>query len=125
MVVLAASFLLALGATSLLVPALARRFLLGFASTRVLHFTELLFRSITGAAFVLYAPHMYLPEIFRIFGWVLLITTALLALVPWRWHHRFAQHTVPPVTRFIALIGLASLALGGAILWAIVRGNTV
>jgi hypothetical protein len=122
-VVLATAFLFALGVASLLAPTQASRLLLGFASTRGLHFTELAFRSIAGAAFVLYAPQMYWSEIFRLAGWVLLVTTALLAVIPWRWHQRFAQRTVPPVTRYIALIGLASLALAGAIGWAIVRGD--
>jgi uncharacterized protein YjeT (DUF2065 family) len=55
---------------------------------------------------------------------VLLVTTAGLLIVPWRWHHRFAQRVVPLFTRYIALIGLVSLAIGGLILWAVAaRGS--
>lgn len=122
-VVLAGSYLLALGAASLLVPTRASRFLLGFAGTRALHFTELFLRFVVGAALVLYAPHMFLSGAFNLFGWVLLVTTAVLLIIPWQWHHRFAQQVVPFFTRYVALIGLVSLAIGGLILWAVARGS--
>lgn len=121
-VVLAGLYLLALGAASLVVPARASRFLLGFAGSRSVHFAELLLRFVTGAALVLHAPRMLLSGAFSIFGWVLLVTTACLLLVPWRWHHRFAQQTVPRAVRHITLVGLASLALGGFMLAALAYG---
>lgn len=122
-VLLAGSYLLSLGAASLLVPARASRFLLGFASSSSVHFAELLLRFVAGAGFVLYAPRMFLPGVFSLFGWVLLVTTAGLLVLPWRWHHRFAQRAVPLFTGHVAWVGLASLAIGSLILWAVVRGN--
>lgn len=122
-IVLAALYLLALGAAALVVPARASRFLLGFARSQSIHFVELSVRFVVGGALVLYAPRMLLSGAFNLFGWVLLVTSAGLLLVPWRWHHRFAQHAVPPVARHLALVGLASLALGGFILVALVRGS--
>lgn len=122
-VVLAALFLLALGAASLLAPARASRFLLGFAGSANLHYAELALRLLAGAAFVLYAPHMRSPAAFALFGWVLLGTTAVLLLVPWQWHRRFAERAVPLFTRYIALIGVVSAAGGGAILFAVARGQ--
>jgi len=122
-IVLAALYLLALGAASLVAPARASRFLLGFASSQPIHFVELSLRLVVGAALVLYAPQMFLPSAFNLFGWVLLVTTVCLLLVPWRWHHRFAQYAVPRVTRHIVLVGLASLVIGGFILAAVARGS--
>ncbi len=121
-IVLAGLYLLALGTASLVVPARASRFLLGFASSKSVHFAELFLRCLVGGALILYAPRMYLAGAFSVFGWVLLVTTACLALVPWRWHHRFAQQTVPHAIRYIALIGLASLTIGGLILTAVSFG---
>ena len=123
LVVLAGVYLLALGAASLLAPARASRFLLAFASSGPVHFTELLLRFAAGVALVLYAPRMFLSGAFHLFGWVLLATTAFLLVLPWRWHHRFAQQAVPLFTRYIALIGLVSFAIGSLILWAVARGN--
>ena len=87
-VVLAGVYLLALGAVSLFAPARASRFLLGFASSASVHFTELLLRFVVGAALVTYAPRMSQSGAFNLFGWVLLVTTACLLIIPWRWHHR-------------------------------------
>jgi hypothetical protein len=122
-VVLAGMYLLVLGSVSLFFPARASKFLLGFASSGLVHFTELFLRCVAGAALVLHAPRMALAGAFTFFGCVLLVTTAGLLLVPWRWHQRFALQFVPLYTRYIALIGLVSLALGGLILWAVVRGS--
>ena len=124
-IVLAGLYLLALGVVSLVVPARANRFLLGFASSKSVHFTELLLRCLVGAALIIYAPRMSFSGAFSLFGWVLLVTTVCLAFVPWRWHHRFAQQAVPHTTRHIALLGVASLAIGGLILAAVLSGSAV
>ena len=122
-IVLASLYLIALGAASLLAPSRATRFLLGFVSSGRVHYLELFLRLIVGAALVLHAPRMFLPGAFTFFAWMLLVTTACLLLLPWRWHQRFAQHSVPRATRYIGVIGVASLALGGFLLAAVVMGN--
>lgn len=122
-IVLAGVYLFALGLASLLVPERASQFLLGFASSLTVHLIELFLRFVVGAALVLYAPRMFLSGVFSLFGWVLLVTTVCLLLIPWRWHRRFAQQAVPRATRHIALVGLASLAIGGFILAAVARGS--
>lgn len=123
LVVLAALYFLALGAASLVLPSRANRFLLGFAGSQAVHYTELLARFVVGAALVLHAPRMYLSDAFNVFGWILLVTTACLLLLPWRWHRRFAQHVVPRAIRHLKWIGLTSLACGSFILAAVVRGS--
>ena len=122
-VVLTGLYLIALAAVSLFMPTYANRFLLGFADSAFKHYAELFVRLMVGTALVLYAPRMLLPSAFTLFGWVLLVTTACLFLIPWRWHHQFAQQAVPRAARHITLVGLASLALGGLILAAVVRGS--
>ena len=122
-VVLAGLYLLALGAISLARPGLAGRFLLGFASSRTLHLLEMLLRVVVGGALVCHAPRMALSGAFNLLGWVVLVTTGCLLLVPWRWHQRFARQSVTRALRHITLIGLASLALGGFVLAAMVLGR--
>ena len=122
-VVLVALYMLALGAASLLVPAQTSRFLLGFAGSPSVHFAELFLRLVAGAALVQYAPNMHFSTAFGLFGWVLLISTACLLVVPWQLHRRFAQQAVPHAIRYIALIGAASLAFGGLVLFAVARGQ--
>lgn len=124
-VVLTGLYFFVLAAASLLAPAKAGRFLLGFASTARVHYIELFGRLLVGTALLIYAPQMFAPAVFNAFGWLLIITTACLFLLPWRWHHRFAQRVVPRAIPHIKVIGICSLALGVLILAAVIRGHTI
>lgn len=123
LVVLTGIYFCALAVAALLVPAKASRFLLGFASSPRVHYIELSIRFLVGVALVIYAPRMSASGAFSLFGWVLLITTTCLLLLPWRWHHWFAQQAVPRAISYIKVIGICSLALGGFILAAVILGN--
>ncbi|GAB2668766.1 hypothetical protein [Arenimonas aestuarii] len=116
-------FLFALGAAAFLAPAHAGSFLLGFAGSPTKHYLELALRLLAGGAFVISAPVVALAGGFTLFGWLLLGTTMVLLLVPWRWHHRFAQRAVPEALRFLPFVGVSSTLMGGLILWAVWRGN--
>lgn len=118
--VLAALYLLVLGAIALRRPDLATRFLGGFAATARLHFTELGLRVLTGSAMILYAPRMAWGQLITGFGWILVGTSIALALVPWRIHRQFASRTVPRAMRFLTLIGLVAMAGGLWLLAALV-----
>ena len=118
-VLLAGLYLVCLGALSLAAPALARRFLLGFAGSRGFHYLELAVRLVVGGAFVVSAPMLRYPLAFSTFGWIIVATTVGLALVPWQWHRLLAQRTVPHALRFLPVLGLASLLLGGVVLFAL------
>lgn len=118
-VVLAGLYLIALGGISLLAPSRARLFLLGFAGSKPAHYAELMVRFVAGAAFIVYSPRMLLSGAFNLFGWVLLVTTICLLLVPWQWHRRFARQSVPRALRHLSVLGVASLGMGGAIAAAV------
>jgi len=122
-VVAVALFLLAQATLAMFSPATVRRFLAGFASTPKVHFTELTLRVVAGAAFLHYAPHMQYPQVFQLFGLVLLATTAALFFVPWQLHRRFAQWAVPLATRVLAPYALGSAIAGGFILYAVIAGT--
>lgn len=122
-VVLVALYFIALGTCSLLAPAVARRFLLGFAGSAAAHYTELLVRLVAGAAILVHAPKLPFADAFNVLGWVLLVTTIALFLVPWQWHHRFARRMVPKALPYLALIGFCSLGIGALVLAAVVRGT--
>lgn len=122
-VVLTALFLFGLAAASFLAPSFAARFLGGFAGSARAHFLEMFFRIIVGCAFVAYSPNMRYSKAFFLFGWGLVVSSTILVLLPWRWHHRFAQQVVPPITRHVWLFGIVSLPLGGVILFAVLSGG--
>ncbi len=117
-VVITGCYFLALAVVSLASPVLGSRFLLGHAASPSLHYLELFIRLTVGTAFILRAPQMQYSFIFNSFGWVLVATTVVLLAVPWRWHHRFAQRTVPQALRYLKVIAIASIALGSFILVA-------
>lgn len=122
LVVLAGIYLLCLGMGAFLAPAVVRRFLLGFAESPTVHYLELALRLAVGGAFVLHAPDMLFAEVFAGFGWILLLTTTVLLVVPWRWHRQFARRSVPKALRHLPLMAVASLALGGFVLFAVFGG---
>jgi hypothetical protein len=122
-VIAAGLFFIALGGASLVTPRRASRFLLGFAGSPSRHYAELTARFLVGGAFVIAAPRISAPGVFTLFGWLLLATTVVLLLMPWHWHHRFAGRAVPAALPFLPVMGVASLGLGGLVLWAVFNGN--
>ena len=116
-------FFLSLGGASLVAPARASRFLLGFAGSPSKHYAELVVRLLVGVAFELAPPRAFAHVALTLFGWLLLVTTAGLLIIPWHWHHRFAGRAVPEALRFLPIVGIASVALGALVLWAVARGS--
>ena len=119
----AAAYLLALGLLLLVSPAHGRRFLAGFAQTVSAHYLELGLRILVGAAFIAHAPKMATPTLFAALGWVLIGTSLVLALMPRRWHARIAQRSVAMATRFTLPLGLASIAMGAGLAFAVLSGS--
>jgi hypothetical protein len=117
-------YLISFALVMLLAPARAKRFLSGFASSAFTHYLELGLRLITGVAILLYAPQMLFSNFFVIFGWILVMTTVGLFAVPWQWHQRFAQWSVPYATRNLKLVAGASFVLGGFVIASLILGGT-
>lgn len=118
-VTLTGLYLVALGGAALVRPALAKRFLGGFASSAATHFAELTLRVVAGAALISAAPRMAASLPVCAFGWALVVTSLGLALIPWRTHQRFAAWSVPRAMRQLPFIGVASIAAGCALLAAL------
>jgi len=116
---LAAIYLLVFGMFAVAAPSRITVYLHGFASSAGLHATELIVRLVVGIAFVGYASQMQFDALFRAFGWILVITTIGLAALPWRWHERFARAAVPAAIRYHPLIGIAAIAAGAFVIWAL------
>jgi len=112
-------FLVGLAVAMLTAREMSERFLRKFASSARAHYTEQSLRLLAGAGFVLYAPEMRHPLVFQVFGWVLVVTAAVLMLLPWRWHQRFGAWAIPLAIRHLRLYAVAVLALGGFVLWAV------
>ena len=105
-------FLIGLAVMAGIRPALVRRFLLSFAGSARAHYTEMTLRLFAGAALTGFASSMWYPDVFTVFGWVLILTTAGLMLIPWQWHHKFAEWSVPRAIQYLGLFAAVSFSLG-------------
>jgi hypothetical protein len=102
-------------------PKLAEGFLRSFASSARAHYTEQALRLIAGAGMVVFAPSMWYADLFRIFGWLIVVTTVGLLLLPWRWHHEVGKRVMPLVIRRMKLFALGALALGLFVFYGVSR----
>lgn len=114
-----ACYLLILGIVALLKPTRVSSFLLGFAGSALKHYLELVFRLMVGIALLDLASHSLARTALNIAGWILIGSTLLLAMLPWRIHHRFAQVSVPQALRYLPLIGAASIVIAGLLGWIV------
>jgi hypothetical protein len=79
-------------------------------------------RLAVGAALLVHAARMPWPVLFAATGWLLVGTTVLLLAIPWRWHRRIAERSVPRALHYLPLIGFAAVAMGAGLLVAIAAG---
>lgn len=117
LVVASGLWLVGLAVAILVTPARAERFLRGFASWARAHYTEQALRLVAGTAIILFAPEMRFPDVFRVFGWLLVLTAAGLLLIPWQWHNRFGEWVIPFVIQYMKFYALGAFALGAFILY--------
>ena len=114
-------FLIGLAVLIAIKPQLAERFLRSFAGSARAHYTEQTLRLIAGGAMVIFAPSMWYPDLFRLFGWLIVVTAAALLLLPWRWHYEFGKRAIPLVIRNMKLFALGAVALGILIFYGVSR----
>lgn len=113
--------LIVMAVVSAIKPEFAERALESFASSARAHYTEQAVRLCVGAAMILFSPFTLFPDIFNYFGWIVIVTTTGLLLIPWHWHHRFAMWTIPWAIRHLKFYAVSSFTLGAFILYATFR----
>jgi len=60
------------------------------ASTNFINYSELTLRSIWGIALVVHPTYTMFPDFFNIFGIFVIISSAILFVVPRKWHAKYA-----------------------------------
>jgi hypothetical protein len=81
-VLFAGLWLIGLATAAIAKPELVKGFFGKFASSAFTHFLEMFLRIIVGTAFITYAHQMKFALVFMVFGWMLLLTAAVLLFVP-------------------------------------------
>lgn len=84
-------FFIFIGGIMLIKPKIARQTLRKAGSTFLINYGEITIRMIPAIAFVIFADYSKHPEIFKIIGWFMLITSFILYLVPMKLHHKFSN----------------------------------
>jgi cell division protein FtsW (lipid II flippase) len=122
-VVLFALFLVGLASVAFAKPAIAERFFSAFASSARTHYTEQALRLLIGASLVVLSSSMWQPELFRFVGWIIVVSSVGLLLIPWRWHHRFGQRVMPVVLRYLRLYAIGLICFGVLLLLGVFWGG--
>jgi len=106
-------------------PVIAERLLKPFASSARAHYVEQAFRLLIGAALVVLSPAMWQPKVFWLVGWAIVVSSAALICVPWRWHHRFGERIRPMFSRYLWLYAAGACAFGGLLLYGVFAGRAL
>jgi hypothetical protein len=64
---------------------------------------------------------MWHPGLFQLFGWLIIVSTVALLVIPWQWHHGFGTRVMPLVFRHLRLFALGAPALATFILYGASR----
>jgi len=86
-------FIIFAGFLMLFKPKKAQGLLRKFASTNFINYTEITIRMIVGIALVLHSDFCKSPEIFKYFGWFMVVTALILYCVPRKLHHKFSKRS--------------------------------
>lgn len=110
-------FLVGLAIFIFIKPAASERFILSFASSARAHYTEMFFRLLFGGSLVLLSHAMWQPMLFLGLGWVIVITSVALLLMPWQVHQRVGRRMLPILVRYMKLYGLGVFAFGALLIY--------
>jgi hypothetical protein len=89
------------------------------ASNWRVQFIEQGLRVLAGAALIVRAPASKLPLAFEVAGWLLVVTSALIMIVPIRWHGAYGNWWVNRISpSLIRVLSPVPAAVGAVIIYA-------
>jgi len=112
-------FLIGLAVVIVITPQRAEQFLRSYASSARAHYTEQIARLMIGVAIVVLAPSMWYSNFINLFGWVLIVTSIGLLLIPWQWHHKFGEWAIPLTLCYMKVYALGAFVLGTLVLYSL------
>ena len=112
-------FLVAVSIFALARPRLAIGLIGKFASTPLIHFSELAFRAVIGAAFIVGADQTPFERALTVFGVVMLVSAIALMAMPRRWHSAYADFWSRRMPVAAIYVAAPVTLLGGAALLAV------
>ena len=116
-------FLIALAGAVFAKPALAQRFFMSFASSARVHYVEQVLRLLIGTSLVVLSPAMWQGNVFWLVGWAIVVSSVVLLLIPWQWHHQLGERVLPMIVRHMRLYAIALFAFGALLLYGVLAGH--
>ena len=111
-------FIIFIGFVMLINPTKARNTLRKAGSTNLINYAEITMRLIPAIALILCAEVSKYPIAFKIFGWIMLITSLILYVVPRKTHHQFSMKSADILKPlYFRLISPFAFIFGGLILY--------
>lgn len=117
-IIIFGAFIIFIGFIMLINPNKARSTLRKAGSTNFINYSEITIRLIPAIALILYSNFSKFPEPFKIFGWIMLITSVVLYAVPRNRHHKLSMKSadyLKPI--YFQLISPIAFLFGGLILY--------
>jgi hypothetical protein len=112
-------FLVSLTVVVFAKPAVAERFFMAFASSARTHYTEQVVRLLIGGSLVIRSGAMWQAKVFWIVGWAIVLSSLVLIVTPWQWHHRFGEEVRPMIIRHMRLFAIGLLAFGVLLIFGV------
>ena len=123
-IILFGIFFILVGLIMLLNPQKARQILRKAGSTNFINYAEITLRIIPAAALILSAENSKYPDIFKIFGWFMLITSFVLYFVPRQLHHKFSMKAADILKPFyFQLISPFAFIIGILIIYCVTKAK--
>lgn len=116
--ILFGAFIIFVGLLMLFAPKRARAILRKAGSNNIINYTEITMRLIPAAAMILYSDFSRLPIAFKIFGWIMVLTSLILYMIPRKTHHSFSMKSadmLKPI--YFQLIAPFAMLFGGLIIY--------
>lgn len=120
-VILFGLFLIYIAFLMLIAPVKARETLRKAGSTNFINYAEITLRMIPAIGMILYADYSRYPDIFKIFGGFMLITSLVLYFVPRKMHHGFSMRAADILKPgYFRLLSPATLIFGIAVIYCVI-----
>ena len=101
-------------------PKRARATLRKAGSTNFINYAEITIRMIPATALIIYADLSKFSEVFKVFGWFMLMTSLVLYFVPKHLHHNFSNKAADILKPFyFQLISPFSIIIGTIIIYSV------
>ena len=113
-------FFIFVSALMLFNPEKARATLRKAGSTNFINYAEITIRMIPATALIVYSDFSKFPEVFKIFGWFMLVTSWVLYFVPRQLHHNFSNRSADVLKPlYFQFISPFSFIIGAIIIYSV------